>query len=228
MTRVVIADDTLLVREGLVNILGAEPEIEIVAVCADGESALAAVEAHPPDVLLTDIRMPPSMEDEGIAVARRLHETHPEVAVIVLSQYAEPAYVLTLFESGSARRGYLLKERLGSRQQLMDAINIVVSGGSYVDPKVVDTLVSSHEVKQSSLVDTLTDRERQVLKQIAAGQSNQAIARDLTIGQRAVERHINSIFFKLGMADGDGDVSRRVKATLVYLAEDGARPEARP
>jgi DNA-binding NarL/FixJ family response regulator len=228
MTRVVIADDTLLVREGLVSILSAQPDIEVLAVCEDAESALAAVEAQEPDVLLTDIRMPPSMGDEGVALARRLHESHPDVAVIVLSQYAEPGYVLALFEAGSARRGYLLKERLGSRQQLMDAIHVVASGGSYVDPKVVDTLVSSHEAKQASPVESLTRRERQVLKHVASGRSNQAIARDLTIGQRAVERHINSIFFKLGMADDDGEVSRRVKATLVYLADGGAREEAQP
>jgi DNA-binding NarL/FixJ family response regulator len=232
MTRVVIADDTLLVREGLLHILAAQPEIEVVAVCEDGDSALEAVEAHRPDVLLTDIRMPPSNEAEGIALARRLREHLPEIAVIVLSQYAEPSYVLALFDTGSARRGYLLKERLGSGRQLVDAINVVVSGGSYVDPKIVDTLVAGQDASQTSRLDSLTVRERQVLTSVAAGKSNQAISRDLAIGQRAVERHINSIFAKLGMAEDTGEVSRRVKATLLYLAEAGEqrvgpRPGAR-
>jgi DNA-binding NarL/FixJ family response regulator len=221
MTRVVIADDTLLVREGLVHLLGEEPEIDVLATCDDAESALAAVEAHRPDVLLTDIRMPPSNGDEGIAMARRLRETLPEVGVIVLSQYADAQYVLALFDNGSARRGYLLKERIGSAQQLVDAINVVAAGGSVVDPKIVDALVAGQEAKESSPLESLTDRERQVLREIAAGHSNLAIARDLEISQRAVERHINSIFAKLGMGEDAGEVSRRVKATLLYLSEPG-------
>jgi DNA-binding NarL/FixJ family response regulator len=224
MTRVVIADDTLLVREGLLHILGPQPGIEVVAVCEDAEAALAAVKEHRPDVLLTDIRMPPSNQDEGIALARQLRDTLPEVAVVVLSQYAEPDYVLALFDAGSSRRGYLLKERLVSGRQLADAINVVVAGGSYVDPKIVDTLVASQDAKQSSRLESLTTREREVLKAVAAGHSNQAISRDLAIGQRAVERHINSIFAKLGLGEDTGEVSRRVKATLLYLAEAGGQP----
>ena len=224
MTRVVIADDTLLAREGLLRILEAAPEIEVLAVCEDAEATLEAVETHRPDVLLTDIRMPPSNEAEGIAIARQLRDALPEVAVIVLSQYAEPSYVLALFDDGSSRRGYLLKERLGSGRQLVDAINVVVSGGSFVDPKIVDTLVAAQDAKQSSRLESLTAREREVLKAVAAGHSNQAISRDLAIGRRAIERHINSIFAKLGMAEDTGEVSRRVKATLLYLAEAGEQP----
>ena len=224
MTRVVIAEDTLLVREGLLHILEAEAEIEVLAVCEDGDSALEAVEEHRPDVLLTDIRMPPSNEAEGISIATQLRDTHPEVAVIVISQYAEPAYVLALFDTGSSRRGYLLKERLGSSRQLLDAIHAVVAGGSYVDPKIVDTLVSSQDAAQASRLASLTARERQVLRAVAAGQSNHAISRDLAIGRRAVERHINSIFAKLGMGEDTGEVSRRVKATLLYLAEADGQP----
>lgn len=224
MTRVVIADDTLLVREGLLHILSAEPEIEVLAACEDATSTVEAVEAHRPDVLLTDIRMPPENQAEGIAIARLLREQLPEVGVIVLSQYVDAGYVLSLFDAGSARRGYLLKERLGNRQQLLDAINVVAAGGSFVDPKIVDTLVAGQEAKQSSPVASLTEREREVLKLVAAGQSNLAIARALTISQRAVERHISSIFAKLGLADDAEEVSRRVKATLIYLAEAGEEP----
>jgi DNA-binding NarL/FixJ family response regulator len=219
MTRVVIADDTLFVREGLLHMLDSEPEIDVLATCNDAESALEAVNTHRPDVLLTDIRMPPSNRDEGIALARLLRETQPEVGVLVLSQYADADYVLSLFDAGSARRGYLLKERIGSPRQLVDAINVVAAGGSFVDPKIVDTLVAGQDARRRSRLDRLTDREREVLKEVAAGRSNIAISRTLEISQRAVERHINSIFGKLGMGEDNGDVSRRVKATLLYLAE---------
>jgi len=220
MTRVVIADDTLLVREGLQRLLEAEPRIEVVAVCEDGESALAAVLEHLPDVLLTDIRMPPSNRDEGVALAGKLRESHPEIGVIVLSQYVDPAYALALFDAGSAGRGYLLKDRLGDSTALGDAIEAVAGGGAYVDPQVVDSLVSARVMQGSSPLEQLTDRELEVLKLMATGLGNAAIARSLEIGQRAVERHINSIFAKLSLQP-EGEVSRRVAATLIYLANAG-------
>src|SRR5262245_15988117 len=137
--RIVFADDSLLVREGIEHILAPEPDLELVALCEDRDSLLRAVEEQTPDVVLTDVRMPPSNRDEGIAVAKQLRESHPEVGVIVLSQYAEPAYVIALLEAGSARRGYLLKDRLANRRQLIEAIGEVAAGGSVVDPKVVDS-----------------------------------------------------------------------------------------
>jgi DNA-binding NarL/FixJ family response regulator len=223
MTRVVIADDTLLVREGLLRLLEAEPGIEVVATCEDGDSALSAVGEHRPDVLVTDIRMPPSNRDEGIAIARKLRESHPEVGVVVLSQYVDPGYALALFDSGSERRGYLLKDRLSGSRSLGDAIRAVADGGAFVDPQVVDALVAARATQSASPLTQLTDRELEVLRLMATGLGNAAIARSLDIGQRAVERHINSIFAKLDLQP-EGEVSRRVAATLIYLANAGAPP----
>jgi DNA-binding NarL/FixJ family response regulator len=224
MTRIVIADDTLLVREGLLRLLEAEPEIEVVATCEDGDSALAAVGEHSPDVLVTDIRMPPSNRDEGVAIARKLRTSHPDVGVVVLSQYVDPAYALALFESGSEKRGYLLKDRLSARA-LGDAIRAVRDGGAFVDPQVVDTLVTARATQASSPLSELTDRELDVLKLLATGLGNAAIAKSLDVGLRAVERHINSIFAKLDLQP-EGEVSRRVAATLIYLANTGTPPGA--
>ena len=218
--RVVIADDTLLIREGVLRILEAEPGIEVVAACESRDSTLEAVQAQRPDVVLTDIRMPPSNRDEGIELARQLGKTHPEIGVIVLSQYAEPGYALSLFESGSARRGYLLKERLADRRQLVDAIQIVAAGGSYVDPKIVDTIFAAQLARVDSPLASLTEREREILALVAAGRSNSSISHELAISKRAVERHIHSIFAKLALSER-ADVSRRVAATLVFLAEAG-------
>jgi DNA-binding NarL/FixJ family response regulator len=216
--RVALADDSLLVREGLEQVLAAQPDLEVAASCADLPSLMEAIETAAPDVVLTDIRMPPSKTDEGIQVAAQLRETHPDMGVVVLSQYVEPGYALALLESGSDRRGYLLKERLHDRAQLVSAVQQVAAGGSVIDPRVVDVLVAEKTKEERSPLATLTPRERDVLAEIAQGKSNSAIAESLVLTKRAVEKHINSIFLKLDLSDAE-DVSKRVKATLVFLAD---------
>jgi len=214
--RVVVADDNLITREGIVQLL--EPDVEVVAACGDLPDLIDAVDRERPDVVLTDIRMPPSHSDEGIRVANRLRETHPEVAVIVLSQYEEPVLALALLERGSDRRGYLLKERVHNRAELRDALHTVVRGGAVIDPSIVDALVQGKAAIERSALADLSPRERQVLAEIAQGKSNAAIAESLVLSKGAVEKHINAIFLKLGLAFAD-DVSKRVKATLLFLSE---------
>ena len=221
--RVVVADDNLIARQGILQLLAQEPEFEIVAVCGDSPELLEAVEREAPDVVVTDIRMPPSHSDEGIRVANRLRQTHPEVGVIVLSQYDEPIYALSLLESGSDRRGYLLKQRLYDPAELRDAIQAVARGGAVIDPILVDALVKGKAAIERSALAELSPRERQVLAEIAQGKSNTAIAESLVLTKRAVEKHINSIFLKLGLGFAD-DVSKRVKATLLFLSESELTP----
>jgi DNA-binding NarL/FixJ family response regulator len=216
--RVVVADDNLIAREGILQLLAVEPEFEVVAVCGDLPQLLEAVEREVPDVVVTDIRMPPSNSDEGIRVANRLRHTHPEVGVIVLSQYDEPMYALSLLDGGSDRRGYLLKQRVHDPAELRDAIQAVVRGGTVIDPSLVDALVKGKAAIERSALAELSPRERQVLAEIAEGKSNTAIAESLVLSKRAVEKHINSIFLKLGLGFAD-DVSKRVKATLLFLSE---------
>jgi DNA-binding NarL/FixJ family response regulator len=224
--RVIAAEDSYVVREFLSSMLASAPEVELVAVCSDRNELDAALAAEPPDVLITDIRMPPSGRDEGIRVAARLRESDPEVGVVVLSQYAEPEYVVALLEAGSGRRAYLLKERIRNREQLIGAIETVAQGGSVIDPKIVDVLIEARARPARSPLATLTPRERELLGEIATGKSNRAIAESLVLTKRAVEKHVNSIFSKLGLPE-DQDISRRVKATLIYLAdENGGRAEA--
>ena len=225
--RVVVAEDSLIVREGIEQLLASSPSVEVVAACEDVESLLAAIDREQPDVVVTDIRMPPTGSDEGIQVAARLRETHPDVGVVVVSQYAEPSYVLDLLDSGSDGRGYLLKERVHRRSELFAAIESVASGGSVIDPKIVDVLVSAKARAERSPLSQLTGREREVLSEIAAGKSNTAIAESLVLTKRAVEKHINSIFMKLGLASSE-DVSKRVKATLLFLAEADGRDGDKP
>ena len=220
--RVVLADDSLLVRQGLEQMLAAEPGIELVASCADLPSLVEAIEAERPDVVVTDIRMPPSLSDEGIQVAARLRSTHPDMGVLVLSQYSEPSYALTLLEAGSDGRGYLLKERVHDRAQLVSAVGTVAEGGSVVDPRVIDTLVGAKARSERSPLGELTPRELEVLAQIAEGKSNGAIAESLVLTKRAVEKHINSIFLKLNLSHAE-DVSKRVAAALAFLAEEPDR-----
>jgi DNA-binding NarL/FixJ family response regulator len=217
--RVIVAEDSLIVREGIQQLLESSPTVEVAATCGDLASLLDAIERELPDVVLTDIRMPPTKTDEGIEVATRLRERHPEIGVIVLSQYSEPSYVLELLEAGTDRRGYLLKERVHDRSQLVSAIDTVARGGSLIDPKIVEVLVAAKARAERSPLLELTQREREVLAEIAQGKSNSAIAESLVLTKRAVEKHINSIFTKLGLAAAD-DVSKRVKATLLFLAED--------
>jgi len=216
--RIVVADDSLLVREGVVRLLSTAPDIDVVESCADYDEAIAATDRLEPDVVLTDIKMPPTSTDEGIRLAGRLRETHPGTGVVVLSQFSEPGYVLALLETGSDRRGYLLKERVSDRLVLVSAVRTVAAGGSTIDPKVVDVLVSASARDRRSPLAELTPRERDVLSEIAQGKSNTAIAETLFLTKRAVEKHINSIFIKLGLGEAN-DVSKRVKATLMFLAE---------
>jgi DNA-binding NarL/FixJ family response regulator len=212
--RVVVADDSYLVREALGYLLDTDPRVDLVARCQDGQELQAAVEAELPDVVVTDIRMPPSGDEEGIAFANRLRETHPQIGVVVVSQYADPRYGLALLDRGSERRAYLLKDRLREREHLIAAVYAVASGGSVVDPKVVEALIAARR----DGLDELTPRELEILREMAQGKSNQAIADQLVLTKKAVEKHINAIFMKLGLAQADDDVSRRVKATLIYLA----------
>ncbi len=221
--RVTIAEDSLLVREGIEQLLLGESGIELVASCGDLPSLLAAVEADLPDVVVTDIRMPPSGTDEGIRAATRLRDAHPGIGVVVVSHYDDPAYVLTLIDGGSAARAYLLKERIHDRLQLVGAIESVARGDSFIDAKIVEVLVSARARADRSTLGELTAREREVLAEIAQGRSNAAIAETLVLSKRAVEKHINAIFLKLGLS-GAQDVSKRVKAALLFLAESDPRP----
>jgi DNA-binding NarL/FixJ family response regulator len=221
--RVALAEDSYLVREGLRQVLGGVPELEVVAVCDDAYSLVEAIERSRPDVVVSDIRMPPFGEREGLRMAGKLRETHPEIGVVILTQYADPALALELFQAGSGGRAYLLKERVGERLQLVDAIEAVADGRSVVDPKIIDGLIAQRVRSSDSPLDELTGREREVLAEVAAGKSNGAIAASLFLTKRAVEKHINAIFMKLGLRESE-DASRRVTAALIFLAdEDRAR-----
>jgi DNA-binding NarL/FixJ family response regulator len=223
--RVVLGEDSYIVREGLRQLLAGAPQIEIAAECDDADELLRAVEQRRPDVVLTDIRMPPTQTDEGIRLAAHLRTAFPDVGVVVLSQYADPVYVLELLEAGSDGRAYLLKERVHDRRELVAAIEAVANGQSVIDPKIVEVLVTAKARSARSPLSELTPRELEVLAAIAEGKSNAAISDALVLTKRAVEKHINAIFLKLNLshAQASEDVSPRVKATLVYLAEtDGA------
>jgi DNA-binding NarL/FixJ family response regulator len=217
--RIVLAEDQYIVREGIRRLLETQPDVEIAAVCDDLDSLLAAVEAERPDVVVTDIRMPPGDSDEGIQAAGRLRETHPDVGVVVLSQYATPSYALALLESGSAGRSYLLKERVSDVEQLVSAIHTVAEGGSVIDPKVVEALVAENARGAESALGQLTPRERDVLREMAAGKSNAAIGESLFLAERSVEKVIHSIFQKLGLS-WETSVHKRVKAVILYLGEN--------
>jgi DNA-binding NarL/FixJ family response regulator len=215
--RVVLAEDSLLARDGIIRALEDDDEIEVVETCADLETLREAIDRNRPDVVLTDIRMPPSNTDEGIRLAVELRFSHPEIGVVVLSQHAEPRYAVALFDNGSDRRGYLLKERLKDRGELSHAVHEVAAGRSLVDMHVISELLETRRRRGTSQVDKLTPRESEILGMIAEGRSNSAIAETLLITKRGVERHISSIFAKLELGESE-DVSRRVKAALVYLA----------
>ena len=216
--RLVLAEDHVLVREGVLRLLESRDELEVAAVCADLDSLLAAVDAERPDVVVTDIRMPPGGADEGIQAATRLRETHPDVGVVVLSQYATPSYALALLEGGSERRAYLLKEHVKDAEQLVGAIRAVADGGSVMDPKVVEALVAESSRRQESPLNELTPREKDVLREMAEGKNNAAIAEALVLTERSVEKVIHSIFLKLGLR-WETAVHKRVKAVVLYLAE---------
>jgi DNA-binding NarL/FixJ family response regulator len=216
--RVVLAEDHYLVREGVRRELAALPEIEVVAVCGDLDALLEAVETYEPDVVVTDIRMPPGGTDEGIQAAERLRDSHPEIGVVVLSQFSQPGYALALLESGTARRAYLLKERVENVDQLAAAIHAVAEGGSLIDPQVVEALVTARTKSKHSKLDELTPREGDVLREMAEGKNNAAIATTLFLTERSVEKVIHSIFLKLGLS-WETSVHKRVKAVILYLAE---------
>jgi DNA-binding NarL/FixJ family response regulator len=216
--RLVLAEDHYLVREGVRRLLETSPEFEIAAVCGDLESLLAAVDTERPDVVVTDIRMPPDGSDEGIQAAERLRETNPEIGVVVLSQYANPTYVLALLEGGSGGRAYLLKERVGDLEQLAAAIRAVADGGSVIDAKVVEALVAQNARDEESPLSQLTPRERDVLREMAEGKNNAAIADALVLTEGSVQKVIHSIFLKLGLS-WETAVHKRVKAVILYLAE---------
>ena len=218
--RVVIAEDSFLVREGIAKLLDGCDDVEVVAFCEDLPGLIDAAGSTAPDVVLTDIRMPPTNTDEGIRAAAMLRELQPEVGVVVLSQYAEPAYALALLEGGSERRAYLLKERLADAAQLVGAVREVARGGSVIDAKVVDVLVHARSRGPRSPLERLTTRESEVLAEIAQGKNNATVAASLALSERAVEKHINSMFSKLGLSEAP-DVHRRVKAVLLYLADQG-------
>jgi len=216
--RLVLADDHYLVREGSRRLLEMQPDVEVVASCGDLDSLLAAVEAELPDVVVTDIRMPPTGTDEGIRAADLLRETHPQIGVVVLSQYAEPRYALPLLEHGTARRAYLLKERVDDVEQLVGAIRTVAEGGSVVDPKVVEALLTEKSRAERSPLHDLTPREHDVMREMASGKNNAAIAATLFLTERSIEKVIHSIFLKLGLG-WETTVHKRVKAVVMYLAE---------
>jgi DNA-binding NarL/FixJ family response regulator len=211
--RVLLADDSALVREGVRLLLETQPDLELVAACEDEASLMAAVDAERPDVVVTDVRMPPTGTDEGIRAARWLRDRRPEIGVVVLSQHVEPEYATALFETGSEGRAYLLKERVGDVRELTDAVRAVHRGGTAVDPKVIEALMVE---RSGSVLDRLTPRERDVLAEMATGKNNPAIAETLYLSEGAVEKHIGSIFAKLGLTE-EPKVHRRVRAVLVFL-----------
>lgn len=216
-TRIVLAEDNLLVREGLVSLISTVPDLEVVGTCASLSELLEAVDRHEPDVVLTDIRMPPDHLDEGIRAAAQLHRSHPDLGVVVLSQFVEPSYALALFEHGTRGRGYILKDRVDEVERLAGAIETVRVGGSFIDDEVVDALVRSRTRMVDSPIRSLTDRELEVLTEMATGATNSVIASRLAVSAHAVEKHSNSIFAKLGLT-ADAEVNRRVKAVLVFLS----------
>ncbi len=216
--RVIIAEDNALLRQGVVRLLERVDDIEVVGEASDLPSLRTVVDELDPDVVVTDIRMPPTRTDEGIQAAAWIATDHPGIGVVVLSQYVSPAYAVALLAGGTGRRGYLLKERVGDVDDLAAAIRKVAQGGSVLDPSVVDALVSASRTRPVSPIDHLTSRETEVLGQMAEGKSNAAIATSMVLSERAVEKHSTSIFSKLGLSE-EKDLNRRVSAVLIYLGE---------
>lgn len=215
--RIVLAEDNYIVREGVGKLIASEDDLEVVAACADYDALMRVTAAEKPDVVVTDIRMPPTGTDEGIRAANELREQLPELGVVVLSQYSEPRYALDFLEHGSRGRAYLLKERVSDIGQLAQAIREVARGGSVIDPEVVDALVAARSRAADSPLRSLTPRETEILGEMAQGKNNAAVAASLVLSERAVEKHINSIFSKLNLSQ-EPDVHRRVKAVLLFLS----------
>ena len=216
--RIVLAEDNALLRQGLVRLVEADSELALVGTAGDKDELLALVRAEKPDVVVSDIRMPPTGTDEGVQVATRLRDEHPGIGVVLLSQHADVTYALALLEGGSSGRAYLLKERVADVGELTAAIRTVADGGSVIDATVVEQLVSANLGGQRSKLDPLTPRELEVLGEMAKGGSNATIAATLVLSERAIEKHTNSIFSKLGLSE-ERDLNRRVAAVLVYLSE---------
>jgi DNA-binding NarL/FixJ family response regulator len=224
--RVLIAEDSLLMRDGIEKLLGLSDTVEVVGSVGDMPSLLAAVERDRPQVVVTDIRMPPTHTTEGISVAAQLRQSHPDTGVVVLSQYSDPSYAMRLFENGSDGRAYLLKERVHRRQDLVEAIEAVAEGSSVIDPKIVEVLIAAGTRAPRSAVSRLSPRELEILAAMAQGKSNTAIAESFRLTKRAVEKHITAIFTKLGFVDPAEceAISRRVVAVLMFLADTAASP----
>ncbi|HEX6206746.1 MAG TPA: response regulator transcription factor [Actinomycetota bacterium] len=223
--RIVFAEDDYLVREGTAALLAQTEEVEVVATVPDRDALLTAVKEHRPDAVLTDIRMPPSRTTEGIEAARTIRAEHPSTGVVVLSQYAEEEYAYELLKDGAEGLGYLLKERVGDIEEVVRALHDVAQGGSVLDPKIVEGLVARRSREERSPLAHLTDREREVLALMAEGRNNAAIAASLFVTERAIEKHINSLFHKLGLSE-EPNLHRRVMAVLTFLRENGPRPDA--
>ena len=220
--RVVFADDNFLVREGVAALLTEVEDVELVETVADPLSLFKAVGEHHPDAVLTDIRMPPTFTNEGIEAAKRIRSEHPATGVVVLSQYVEEELAFELLSAGVEGLGYLLKERVSELDELVRALQDVSRGGSALDPKVVEGLLARRSADTASPLLGLTDREREVLAEMATGKNNATIAKSLFMSDRAVEKHIGAVFQKLGLVD-EGEVNRRVSAVLRYLEATGGR-----
>ena len=218
--RVIFAEDNYLVREGTSALLAEVEDLDLVGIASDLDELLSAVEEHGPHAVLTDIRMPPTNTTEGIDAARRIRTEHPETGVVVLSQYAEEDYAYDLLKDGAEGLGYLLKERVSDIDEVVRALREVAAGGSVLDPKVVEGLVNRRAREERSPLAHLTEREREVLGLMAEGKNNAGIARALFLTDRAIEKHINSLFHKLGLSE-EPDVHRRVMAVLTFLREGG-------
>jgi len=221
--RIVFAEDNYLVREGTAALLETVAGLELVASVGDAELLLTAVVEFAPDVVLTDIRMPPTYTDEGIRAARQIRTEHPAIGVVVLSQFVDEAYAYDLLKDGAEKLGYILKERIADLDELVRALEAVNEGGSFLDPKVVEALVARKSALADSPLAELTDREREVLSEMATGKNNAAIAASLFLSERAVEKHINALFSKLGLT-GEPQIHRRVMAVLAFLREEGVPP----
>jgi DNA-binding NarL/FixJ family response regulator len=218
MVTVVLGEDSYLAREGIRRALEAAADIELVANCAEFDELLRAVDRIRPDVVLSDVRMPPSHTDEGIRLANQLRHSHPEIGVVILSQHADPLYALALFEDGADGRGYLLKDRVRDQEELRRALLEVARGGTVVDAQIINELLTLRRRRETTGLETLTEREQEILALVAEGRSNGDIAEELVVTKRAVEGHINSIFSKLELGDPE-KIDRRVKAALLYLTE---------
>ena len=217
--RVVLADDHYLVREGTRSLLEDTGQVDVVATAADADQLRTAVAQHHPDVVITDIRMPPTHSTEGIQAAHEIRRKFPDTGVVALSQYVDGGYALELFKNGTDGLGYLLKERIGDLDELLAAIQAVADGGSTIDPRIVEALVQSRADAANSPLRHLTARELDVLREMAQGKNNAGVAAALHLSESAVEKHVSSIFLKLGVVE-DSQISRRVAAVLTYLEDE--------